>query len=222
MPEALFETGLWAADAARAARDLPAAPRAPFADDLDAPPAPPPDTVPRAALEQAIARARLDGRREGEAAAASSTAEAVALTLGRIAADLPALSKAATAAVHEAAEDVARLLVTALGRALPGLAASRTEAAVLEAAEAVRPALAQGGAVARVHPLLADMVARCVARAHLTLRVIGDDAVAQGDAVLSWDGGSARREASAIWEAIRTSLEHTGFLADGRSDVHEQ
>lgn len=222
MPDvATFEAGLWADAARPAPGPIAAACGGAFAEDLDAPPPPPPDLVSRVELDQAVVRARLDGRREGEAAMASSTEQATALVLGRIATDLPALAGATVAAADEAALDVARLLVAALGRALPGLAASRTEAAVLEAAEAVRPALTHGGAVARVHPLVADAVARRVAQAHLKLRVIGDEAVAQGDAVLGWEGGSARRETGAIWDAILASLECTGFLADGRSDADE-
>lgn len=219
---AVFETGLWSRAAPPRATQRPAAPaRHAFADDLDAPPPPPPDVVPRTELERAVARARLDGRREGEAAAASSTEQAVALALERIAADLPALADAAARAAHDASLEVARLLVAILGKVLPGLAASRTAAAVVAAAEEVRPALAGGSAVARVHPLLADAAARRVAAAGFVLRVVGDDDIAQGDVVLTWDGGSARREAGAIWEQVRAALEQTGFLADERSDVDE-
>lgn len=219
---AVFEVGLWSRPATPPPEKRPGpSVRLAFADDLDAPPPPPPDVVPRAELERAVARARLDGRREGEAAAASSAEQAMALALGRIAADLPALGEAAARAAQEASLDVARLLIAALGTALPGLAAARTAEAVVEVAQAVRPALIGGNAVARVHPLLADAAARRVAAARLVLRVIGDDEVAPGDVVVTWEGGSARRETAEIWGQVCAALRQTGLLADERSDVDE-
>lgn len=219
MPDARgFETdNLWTLPRDNA--ETAAAPRGTaFAHDLDAPPPPPPDVVSRVELEQAVARARVDGRRDGEAAAASSVEQAVALALGRIAAELPALTEIVQRTVVTASHDVAALLIAALGRALPGLAADRTEAAVLEVAGLVRPMFSQGEVVARVAPLHADHVARAVASAHLALRVVGDEDVAPGDALLTWDGGSARREIAGIWAEITAALAATGLLEHGAID----
>jgi len=211
-----FETGIWPAGPQPHVAARPCG--AGFLRELDAPPPPPPDVVPRAVLEQAIAKARADGYRDGEAAAASGIAQAVAAVLDRIATELSALRAAAEQVAVASARDVAALLLAALGRALPGFAAERTEAAVMEIAALVRPVLAQGGAAVRVAPPHADGVARAVAGAGLALRVIGDEDIAPGDAVLAWDGGSARRELAAVWAEISAALAAAGLLADGATD----
>jgi flagellar assembly protein FliH len=172
----------------------------------------------RASSEDALARARAEGFENGLKAAREEQ-EAALL--------------AATDALHESLTAAEEQLAAAIERITRGAAEATLAAADLIAGRAVAAAplqainealgrvLEQAGRnpsiIVKVHPELACGMDRIVKartgaeRRRMSLRVVGDHAIARGDALILWDEGRLELDLAARRSAV---LEEVGRLLD--------
>ncbi len=225
-----FESGVFAARAgtARAAGSRARRPAILFAEDFDAPPgitvlddppeetpSPPPPPPPPAITEADIAAARADayaeGHRTGLAQAAADRAEVTRQMLSTIATRLDGARTEAARIAEEQADALARLLLGTLAIVLPASCARHGAAEVAALTRAVLPALAREPRVTiRVSPHVARAVEQELARLdpelHGRVALVPTDAVAPGDARITWQDGAAVRDAAALWREVAEAL----------------
>lgn len=195
-----------------------------FEEDFDAPAPSDPEVIapPAAPLTQAdIAAAREDGITEGRTAActeAAVAAKTLAAAADAFVRELGSLRDAMHAAAEENATAIARLLLDTLATLFPMLCARHGEKEVRAVVAALLPGLAhEPEVIIRAAPGLADVLTDDVARAcsdnASRVRVLSDIAVPPGDVRLRWNGGTATRDAAALWEAVAEVLAPSGLLS---------
>ncbi len=178
-----------------------------------APPPPPPAPEPEPVgplLEEARRGGWEDGLaeglRRGAATQAAEAARAVALALEALRLGEDAAREAATTV----AQDLARLVLSILDAALPGLAAAQAAPMAAAFAQRVEPVLAVAPeARLLVPPAQAEAVRVLLGAAAITIEA--DASLAPGDARATWRGGGAVLDLAQRRQAIRQLLESAGL-----------
>ena len=179
------------------------------------PPAPPPSLAPEPdPMEELLADARRIAREEGRAEGlreAAASREALAAEAALIAAGALRDGQAAAAeAAAAVATDLARLALSMLDAALPGLAAENGAALVAGFARRLAPLLeTEPEARILVAPGLAEATRALFAMEGVT--VAEDAALAPGDARAEWRGGGANFDLAARRRDIRGVLDAAGL-----------
>jgi flagellar biosynthesis/type III secretory pathway protein FliH len=197
-----------------------------FAEDFDAElrgaPAPEPETIEPvitvADLEAARQQAWQNGYDDATAAAARSTQTATRDSLGAIAAALGDARQRATEIAEQAAEELARLLLDCMATALPDLCVQHGDAELRAMVRTLLPALLQEQTVTiRLNPANAAAVTREFESLGpdpgTCMQVIATESLAPGDMRVSWRGGQAARDATALWAQIAEILAPAGLLS---------
>lgn len=175
-----------------------------------------------AELDTAREHAARDARETALADAEASTHAETGRTLARIAEELTAARDEAASIAEQSAEAVARLLFDCFAAAFPALSARHGQTEIAAVMRAILPALHREPKIAiRVSPHLLAAMAGHVGDldADLAARVklIPTDAVAPGDARISWENGAATRDAMSLWTHIENILAPAGLLSVPRT-----
>ena len=198
-----------------------------FAEDFDLPEPEPTAAAPEmiapvvdlAQLAAAKAAAFDEGFAMGRAAALAEDAAGVRQAVDALAAELGAARDAARLIGEQAAEEIARLLLAALGAVMPVLCASHGEAEATAVARAVLPALTGEPEIAiRTNPHTATALLAEIARIDPDLvarvRMTPTDALAPGDLRIAWRDGLAVRDGAALWREVAAILVPQGLLGN--------
>ena len=198
-----------------------------FAEDFDLPETEPTAAAPEmiapvvdlAQLAAAKAAAFDEGFAMGRAAALAEDAAGVRQAVDALAAELGAARDAARLIGEQAAEEIARLLLAALGAVMPVLCASHGEAEATAVARAVLPALTGEPEIAiRTNPHTATALLAEIARIDPDLvarvRMTPTDALAPGDLRIAWRDGLAVRGGAALWREVAAILVPQGLLGN--------
>ncbi len=170
-------------------------------------------TFSAAELEAARAESRTAGRIEAEHGLAASRTRMI----GLLAAGIADGRAGAHAAAMEAAESVAKCMLSTLLACLPALCERHGAAELRALSRAVLPGLVdEPKIVVRVHPHMlpgmqaemADMDFELAERVHL----LPTEAVAPGDARISWADGSVTRNAGKARQIVEDALASLGLL----------
>ncbi|MBW4091838.1 MAG: hypothetical protein HIU82_12145 [Proteobacteria bacterium] len=189
-----------------------------FAEDFDLPEdaAPP---VPEAArpcftadeLADVRATAYAEGRELGFAEAAGEHEVALETAARAVAAQLAALRTDAHAAAEAAAYTVAQLLLDSLGALFPTLCARHGAAEAQAVLRAILPGLGCEPALTlranpRILPALRTELTRLDPELAGRTQFVPSEIAAIGDIAMSWQHGSATRDAAALWSAVADAL----------------
>jgi len=193
-----------------------------FDDDFDIPPR---ESEPEV-IEPLFTAAELFAARN-EAASESrdatlaeidTTGRATAcLALTEIARQIAAARADAVSIAEQSSEAIARLLLDCFAATLPALSARHGPDEIAAVLREILPVLhREPKIIVRVNPDLVeglteeflsldgDLAAR--------VRLLPTDTVAQGDARMSWENGSATRDTAALWAQIENILAPAGLL----------
>ena len=205
-----------------------------YVEDFDAPDAPAlvaeAAPAPPAITPAELAAARAEGRAEGLAAALEDQAAVqAALQTAALTAIGDALTAARTDAARLAqdmAEEIAATLLALLQAALPAACETLARQEITGLVAALLPGLRhEPAAHIMVHPALQrelETKIKAMWRDHGgRLRVSADDTLAASDVRVQWEGGEARRDTGALWDAIRAALApyHLPRLTDLMTDA---
>ncbi len=198
-----------------------------YAEDFDAPkiipaPAPPPEPVAAAPVFTVadMESAHAAGRAAAKVEIANSQAATRIKLLAQIAAGIAETQAACAAATEEAADAIARTMLSALAACLPALCARHGETELRAFARALLPGLTEEKRITmRVNPamiagmsteiaLLDAEIAECVV-------LVPVDQMAPGDARVTWQDGSAVRDAGQARTKIADALAALGLLEPG-------
>jgi hypothetical protein len=206
-----------------------------YAEDFDAPPIqvapekppeppPPPEiTVPVFTVAD-MESAHAAGRAAARAELASSQAAARIKMLSQIAGAIEESQAACRAAAEEAADAIARTMLSALAACLPALCARHGETELRALIHALLPSLIrQKRIIVQVNPaMIAPMteeisaldpaIAECVV-------LLPADQIPPGDVRVAWQDGAAVRDARQVHAEIVDALATLGLLEQERPDV---
>ncbi len=210
--------------------DIPAGaarPRAPagvlFAEDFDLPedaaPAEPEvirPTFTADELAEVRATAYAEGRELGFAEAAAEHEVALEAAARTVAAQLATLRTEAHAAAEAAAHTVAQLLLETLAALFPTLCARHGAAEAAAVLRAILPGLSDEPALAlranpRLLPALRGELARLDPELAGRTAFVPSEIAAPGDIAMSWQHGSATRDAASLWTAVADALALAGL-----------
>lgn len=193
-----------------------------FDEDFDQPPPPlEPEVIEpvysAAELTAARETAASDARDRALAEAEASARAGTRLALTEIATHLATTQTEATALAEQTAEAIARLLLDCFATAFPALGARHGATEATAVMRAILPALHREPKITvRVNPhLIATMteeLATLDSDLAARVRLLPTDALALGDARISWDNGTATRDIASLWRQIETVLTETGLL----------
>ena len=146
-----------------------------------------------------------------------STHAAVGRTLAEIAAQLAAARDEATSIAEQSAEAIARLLLDCFATAFPALSARYGAGELAAMLREILPALHREPKITiRISPHLVPGMTEAMQSLDADLaapvRLIAADAVARGDARISWEHGTATRDAASLWKQIESILAPAGLL----------
>ncbi len=183
------------------------------------PPAPPPEPE---IVEPTYSAAEMDAARdEGRAAGRAETEHGLAATrthmLGLIATGLGDARASAAQVAEAVAAEVARTLLTALAACLPALCARHGAAELQALVRAVLPALVDEPKITiRVNPSMVDVMAAEIAAmdSEIAQRIVllPTGQLEPGDGRVSWQEGSAVRDAARARAAVEDALAALGLL----------
>ena len=194
-----------------------------FDEDFDLPAKPPePEVInpvfTAAELMAAREEAAQDSRDRAIAETEASARIASSRALAEIAAQITAAREEAAAIAEQSAEAIARLLLDCFATAFPALSARHGPGELAAVLREILPALHREPKITvrinphlissmteEIHALDADLVAR--------VRLIATDAVAPGDARVTWEHGAATRDAVSLWGQIESILAPVGLLS---------
>ena len=193
-----------------------------FDDDFDIPPR---ESEPEV-IEPLFTAAELFAARN-EAASESrdatlaeidTTGRATAcLALTEIARQIAAARADAVSIAEQSSEAIARLLLDCFAVTLPALSARHGPAEIAAVLREILPVLhREPKIIVRVNPDLVEVLTEEFLSldgdlaAHV--RLVPTDTVAQGDARISWENGSATRDTAALWTQIENILAPAGLL----------
>ena len=164
-------------------------------------------------LEAARAEGREAGRMEAERGLAASRASMV----GLLAAGLAEVQGSAQGVAEAAAEGVARCLLSMVAACLPALCERHGAAELQALARAVLPALVDEPRITvRVHPYMQVAMQAEVAALDIELaervQLLPTEAVAPGDARISWADGAVVRDAACARRAVEDALAALGLF----------
>ena len=193
-----------------------------FDEDFDLPPAPPEPEVIQplfTAAELIAARdeAARDSRDSTLAEVDASTRAVVGRTLAEIATQIGMGRADATSVAEQSAEGIARLLLECLATAFPALCARHGPAELAAVLREILPVLHREPKITvRINPYLISQLTEEIHALDPDLaarvRLIPTDALAPGDARVTWENGAATRDANALWEQIEGILAPVGLL----------
>ncbi|TFI59629.1 flagellar assembly protein FliH [Sphingomonas parva] len=164
--------------------------------------------------EMALSQARQDGYEAGLAFARSEREAAMLAAVDALQAGVEQIAEEVDAAVAKTTAEAAELALAAAdliaGRALAAAPVETIDAALGRVLEQLgrNPKLQ-----IRVHTSLVEEMERMIAarqagdRRRMFLHVAGDDTLALGDTLITWDGGGLRLEAEARRDAVREELD---------------
>jgi flagellar biosynthesis/type III secretory pathway protein FliH len=171
------------------------------------------------AAELAAARdeATQEGRDLATAEAEASSRAASSRCLAEIATQMSAARAETATIAEESAEAIARLLLGCFATALPALSARHGAAEVTAVLRQLLPALRrEPKIIVRINPHLVPAMTKEIhsldADLSARVRLIPTDAVALGDARITWDNGAASRDAASLWEQIENILAPAGLV----------
>ena len=168
--------------------------------------------------------ARAEGRAAGRAEAERSLLASRTHMLGLLAAGVAEARSAATEVATQVADGVVRCMLGALVACLPATCKRHGAAELSALTQIILPALRDEPRIAiRVHPhMLAAMQAEVAALdVEIAERVVlmPTDAVAPGDARISWANGSAVRDTERARLAVADALAELGLLEQEMVDA---
>jgi flagellar assembly protein FliH len=174
-----------------------------------------------AAREEAAQESRDRTLAEVETSARATAAR----TLAEIASQITAARQEALSIAEQTAEAIARLLLDCFATVLPALSAQHGAGELVAVLHEILPALHREPKITvRINPHLvpaiteelnsldADLAAR--------VRLVPTDAVAQGDARITWEHGAAVRDTASLWKQIESILAPAGLL-NGKQTAKE-
>jgi flagellar biosynthesis/type III secretory pathway protein FliH len=193
-----------------------------FDEDFDLPSSPPePEVIQPLFTAAELMAARDEAARDShDSAVAEADASARVSTsraLVEIAAQLTAARADAASIAEQSAEAIARLLLDCFAAAFPALSARHGAGELAAMLREILPALHREPKITvrisphlmpsmteEIHGLDADLAAR--------VRLIPTDAVAPGDARVTWENGAATRSSVSLWKQIESILAPAGLL----------
>jgi hypothetical protein len=193
-----------------------------FDEDFDLPTAPPePEMIQplftAAELMAARHEAARDSRDSALAEADDLTRAAISRTLAEIATQIGAARAEAASIAEQSADAIAGLLFDCFATAFPALSARHGAGELAAVLREILPALHREPKITvRINPhLIAPMTEEIHAMdaelaAHV--RLIPTDAMAPGDARVTWENGAATRNSVSLWEQIEGILAPAGLL----------
>lgn len=197
-----------------------------FAEDFDLPepdrtlvePERADPVVDRAEQEASKVAAFEEGIAVGRAALLAEDVARVRQAVESLAGELHAAREDARMICEQAAEEIARLLLAALGAVMPVLCATFGAAEAGAVARAVLPALLSEPEITiRTNPhtapaLLAEF-ARIDPDIASRVQITPTDALLPGDLRIAWKDGQAVRDGAALWRGVVAILVPQGLLA---------
>ncbi len=171
-------------------------------------------------LEAARAEGRATGRAEAERGVAASRAH----MLGLLAAGIADGRAGAHQAAMQAAESVAKCMLSVLATCLPALCERHGAAELTALSRAVLPGLVdEPKVVVRIHPHMLPTMQAELATLDFELseriQVLPTEAVAPGDLRISWADGSVTRDAGRARHLIENALAALGLLQPENADA---
>jgi flagellar biosynthesis/type III secretory pathway protein FliH len=193
-----------------------------FDEDFDLPPPPPePEVIQPVFTAAELMAARDEAARDSHDSALAEAAGSARALMGRalaeIAAQIAAARAEAASIAEQSAEAIARLLLDCFATAFPALSARHGAGELAAMLREILPALHREPKITvRINPhLIAPMTEEIHALdAELAthVRLIPTDAMAPGDARVTWENGAATRSSVALWEQIEGILAPAGLL----------
>jgi flagellar biosynthesis/type III secretory pathway protein FliH len=170
-----------------------------------------------AELLAAREEATRDGRDSALAEAEASTRAAASSALAQIASQIAASRAEVASITEQSAEAVARLLIDCFAAAFPALSARHGATEVAAVLREILPALKREPKITvRISPHLVpemtDQIRTLDSDLAARVRLIATDAVAPGDATVTWENGAASRDAASLWCQIENILAPAGLL----------
>jgi len=193
-----------------------------FDEDFDLPPrSAEPEVIQPVYSVAELTAAREAAEQEGHdralAEAETSGRAASHRALTEIAARLTAAGAEAASLAEQSSEAIARLLLGCFATAFPALSARHGAGEVAAVMHAILPALHREPKITvRINPHLIAAMTEEIRSLDVDLaarvRLIPTDAIALGDARVTWDNGAATRDTASLWRQIETVLAPAGLL----------
>ncbi len=201
-----------------------------FDDDGETQPTPDEETAPEPEIiEPSFTAAELDAARaEARAAGRAETEHGLAATrlhmLSLLATGLADSRAGARDVAMAAADSMAKLMLTALTVCLPALCKNHGAAELSALSKAILPGLIdEPKIVVRVNPQMAATMEAEIAALDFELaeriNLLPTDAVAPGDARISWADGSVIRDAGRARQMVEDALASMGLLQKEMTDA---
>jgi flagellar biosynthesis/type III secretory pathway protein FliH len=193
-----------------------------FDEDFDLPSKPPePEVIEPVFTAAELLAARDEAAQDSRDRAIAELEAASHITssraLAEIAAQITAARDEAAAIAEQSAEAIARLLLDCFAAAFPALSVRHGAGELAAVLRQILPALHREPKITvrinphlvpaitgELHSLDADVAAR--------VRLIATDSMAVGDVRVTWEHGSATREAASLWRQIESVLAPSGLL----------
>jgi flagellar biosynthesis/type III secretory pathway protein FliH len=196
-----------------------------FDEDFDLPPPSASDEEPEvieplytlAELKAAREEAAREGREAAHSEMDGSATTAANQTLASIAEQLALARSEAISMVEQSSEAIARLLLTCFAAAFPALSARHGAGEAAALVREILPALQHEPKISvRVNPHVAVAISQEIqafdADLAARVRLVPTDALAPGDARLTWESGAAARDTELLWTQIENILAPAGLL----------
>jgi flagellar biosynthesis/type III secretory pathway protein FliH len=196
-----------------------------FDEDFDLPPPPEPTLEPEV-IEPLFTLAELKAEREEavregrEAALKEFSASSVVTSghaLASIAEQMAAVRIEMASSAEQSAEAITRLLLDCFATAFPALSARHGASEAAAVLHEILPALHRETKITvRVNPHIAAAMTKEIQTLDADLaahvRLVPTDAVAVGDARVTWKNGAASRDTASLWRQIENILAQAGLL----------
>jgi len=168
-------------------------------------------------LNAAREEAARDSREQALTEADTSARTMASRALASISEQLETARAEAAAIAEQSSEAIARLVMSCFATAFPALCARHGQPELAALLREILPALHREPAITvRISPHVAAALATDVHALDADLakrvRLIPTDAVAPGDARITWEHGAATRDAASLWRQIENVLAPAGLL----------
>jgi|HubBroStandDraft_1064217.scaffolds.fasta_scaffold47291_3 flagellar biosynthesis/type III secretory pathway protein FliH len=170
-----------------------------------------------AELKAACDEAALESREAALLEAKGHILAATGQALGSIAEQIAATRAELTSMAEQSSEAIVRLLLGCFATVFPALAARHGAGETAAILREILPALHHEPKITiRISPHIAASMAREIQAldgdlaAHV--RLVPTDAMAPGDARITWENGAATRDAASLWSQIEAILAPAGLL----------
>ena len=173
----------------------------------------------RAQMETVKAASFEEGVAAGRAAMLAEDTAGLRQAVAVLGEELGAVRDSARLIGEQAAVEIARLMLSALGAVMPVLCEAHGDGEVQAIARAVLPALAgEPEIVIRANPHTVSSLAVEIARMDPDIgsrvQITPTDALRPGDVRIAWRNGLAVREGAALWRDVAAILLPQGLLGD--------